>query len=78
MSENQEGKTFAMLRKDANLTQSQVAQALGVSEDTVANWEAGRSIPKLQIWQTKALCQLLGKRIEEVPDSFVSPKTESA
>lgn len=78
MYENQEVKTFAMLRKDVNLTQRQIADALGVSEDTVANWEAGRSTPKLQIWQTKALCRLLGKPIEEIPDSFVSPKLESA
>lgn len=78
MDEKQEVKTFAMLRKDVNLTQRQIADALDVSEDTVANWEAGRSTPKLQIWQVKKLCSLLGKPIEEIPDSFVSPKTQSA
>jgi DNA-binding XRE family transcriptional regulator len=78
MDETPEVKTFAMLRKEAKLTQRQLANALDVTEDTVANWEAGRSSPKLEIWQVKALCRLLGKPIEEVPDSFVSPKIQSA
>ncbi|OUC15889.1 MAG: hypothetical protein B0A82_04490 [Alkalinema sp. CACIAM 70d] len=78
MVEKQEGKTFVMLRKELELTQDDVAKVLGVTRDTVANWENGRSVPKLEIWQTKALCRLLGRPIEEIPDSFASPKEQNA
>jgi DNA-binding XRE family transcriptional regulator len=78
MNEKHEVETFAMLRKEAGLTQRQFAEALDVTEDTVANWEAGRSSAKLEIWQMKTLCRLLNKPIEEIPDSFVSPKTQNA
>lgn len=72
--EKQGDKTFVMLRKEKALTQDDVAQALGVTRDTVANWENGRAVPRLEIWQTKALCRLLEKPLEAIPDSFVSPK----
>lgn len=78
MCEDKKERTFTMLRKESKLTQRQIADALAVSEDTVANWENGRSIPKLEIWQVKTLCRLLSKSIEEIPDSFSSPKKQSA
>ena len=37
--------TLPVARKIANLTQKQLAVAVGVSESTVINWEKGRSEP---------------------------------
>ena len=73
---DEERITFVDLRKKHGLKQKDIADALGVTEDTVANWERGRSIPKLTIRQVKNLCQLFGKPIEYLPDTFVS--TENA
>ena len=36
------GERIAALRKDSALTQIQLAQAMGVSQQTVASWEVGR------------------------------------
>ncbi|MGD1908416.1 MAG: helix-turn-helix transcriptional regulator [Leptolyngbyaceae cyanobacterium] len=61
---------FVVLRLEAGLTQKQIAQELGVSEQTVRNWEQGKHPPRLTIPQTKRLCVLLDRPIEEIPDDF--------
>lgn len=58
------------LRKELDLTQKDVADALGVTEQTVRNWEQGKAIPRLTIPQTKVLCKLLQRPIELLPDHF--------
>jgi DNA-binding XRE family transcriptional regulator len=58
------------LRKELDLTQKDVAEALGVTEQTVRNWEQGKAIPRLTIPQAKILCQLLKRPIESIPDHF--------
>lgn len=40
------------LRKRLGLTQKQVADAVGVTDQTVSNWEAGRFEPRLTIIDT--------------------------
>jgi DNA-binding XRE family transcriptional regulator len=68
------------IRERLDLTQKEVADALGVTEQTVRNWEHGRAVPKLTIPQMKALCRLLQCSLEEVPDylgpSSSAPETE--
>ena len=58
------------LRKDLGLTQEDIAKALGVSTRTVINWENGHHEPRLTIKQMKALCLLLKRPIELVPDDL--------
>ncbi|WP_413175398.1 helix-turn-helix transcriptional regulator [Anabaena azotica] len=58
------------LREVSGTTQKQVADAVGVSEHTVRNWEKGRSEAELQIWQVKALCRILKCSLEDLPDRF--------
>ena len=39
--------SLAAARKNAGLTQHQLAAALGVCDSTVSHWEAGRSLPSV-------------------------------
>lgn len=61
---------FVKLRRKYGLTQKDVADALGVSEQTIRNWENGRTKPQLTIPQTKALCNLLDLELDAIPDHF--------
>jgi len=58
------------LRRLRNIKQKELAEALGVSETTIRNWERGRAIPQLTISQTKILCRMLQCSLDEIPDSF--------
>lgn len=61
------------LREEAELTQKDIATALGVSIQTVRNWEHGKAVPRLTIVQTKTLCRIVNKSIEQLPDTFGPP-----
>ncbi|MEM9815549.1 MAG: helix-turn-helix transcriptional regulator [Cyanobacteria bacterium P01_D01_bin.6] len=61
---------FVQLRKKMGLSQKTVAQELEVNEQTVRNWEHGRTVPTLTIPQMKRLCKLLQLPIEAIPDKF--------
>ncbi len=43
MTEREVGSRIAALRKERNMTQSELADALGVSDKTVSKWETGVS-----------------------------------
>lgn len=58
------------LRVLQNLTQRELADALGVSEDTIGNWERGRAIPTMTVPQFKTLLRVLKVTVEELPDDF--------
>jgi transcriptional regulator with XRE-family HTH domain len=63
---------FLLRRKELGLTQDQIADALGVSGQTVSNWENARSVPTLRIEQIKIFCQLLHCTLDEIPSSDAS------
>ncbi|ULP29975.1 MULTISPECIES: helix-turn-helix transcriptional regulator [Leptolyngbya] len=65
------------LRKKAGVTQKAVADALGVTDHTVRNWEKGREEPRLFIWQVKALCDLLQCELGDLPDRFTNKSAEA-
>jgi len=69
MTEEQEF-TLVRLRKSHDLTQKQIADALGVTVQTISNWEVGRAEPKLTIRQYKALLRVLQCSVEELPDNL--------
>ena len=64
------------LRTLRHLTQKELADALGVTENTVANWERGRAIPKLTPSQFKTLVKVLQISLEDLPDDF-GPQSET-
>ena len=51
------GKFIAQRRKDAELTQAQLGQTLGISDRAVSKWERGKSLPDASIMLE--LCDLL-------------------
>jgi DNA-binding XRE family transcriptional regulator len=60
---------FLIKRRQQSLTQDDVAIALGVSGQSVSNWERGRSIPTLTVDQMKTLCKIFNCTLEEIPSS---------
>ena len=66
---NMESK-FVSLRLEAGLTQKAIAEALGVTEQAVRNWERGKNEPRFTIQQMKLLCKMLGRSLDEMPESF--------
>jgi len=65
------------LREEAGLSQQELASSIGVGVTTVSRWERGVSEAMLTVPQMKALCKLLGKSIEELPDEFGQKKRSS-
>lgn len=68
--ELEQESALVRLRRIRNLTQKQVADALGITVQTVSNWEVGRAEPKLTIRQFKALLQILQCSVDQLPDDL--------
>ena len=56
------------IREELGMTQVQFAVAIGVDPGTISRAERGLTEPVFTIKQTKVLCKLLGKQIEDLPD----------
>jgi len=57
MNQEKIGKFITKCRKDKNMTQSELAEKLGVTDKSVGNWENGRNMPDLSLF--KPLCDEL-------------------
>jgi DNA-binding XRE family transcriptional regulator len=62
------GKRMTKLRESLNMTQRELANAIGVTDQTISNWERGIHIPKLTPRQMANLCKATGLGIEEIAD----------
>ncbi len=62
------------LRLEAGLTQKHLAKALGVTEQTIRNWEQGKVEARFTLAQIKKLCEELGKTLDQLPDRFTKAK----
>ena len=60
---------FLLKRREKGLTQSQIAELLGVSDQTVSNWERGRSIPTFTISQLNRLCEEFDCEFSDIPEN---------
>ena len=61
---NRIGRTIARLRRERNMTQMQLADALDVSFQAVSNWERGRSMPDIS--KLPELAELFSVTIDEL------------
>jgi len=64
MNQDKIGKFIAENRKKKNLTQSELAEKLGVTDRSISNWENGKNMPDLSLF--KPLCDILGISINEL------------
>ena len=58
------GRFIAERRKNANLTQMQLAEKLGITDKAVSKWERGIAMPDTSIML--ALCDILGISVNEL------------
>ena len=58
------GRKIAELRKAHNMTQFELADALGISFQAVSNWERGASMPDIS--KLPELAEIFGVTIDEV------------
>ena len=64
MNQEKIGKFIAKCRKNKKMTQSDLAEKLGVTDKSIGNWENGRNMPDLSLF--KPLCDELGITINEL------------
>ena len=64
MNQEKIGKFIAKCRKDKKMTQSDLAEKLGVTDKSISNWENGRNMPDLSLF--KPLCDVLGITINDL------------
>lgn len=58
------GRFIAELRKEQNMTQSALAERLGITDRAVSKWENGRGLPDVSLM--KPLCETLGISVTEL------------
>ena len=64
MNQEKIGKFIAKCRKDKKMTQSELAEKLGVTDKSIGNWENGRNMPDLSLF--KSLCDELSITINDL------------
>ena len=74
------GKFISECRKNAGLTQSQLAEQLGITDKAVSKWETGRSMPDVSLFTP--LCEILSISLNEliagehIADDEIKEKSE--
>ena len=64
MNQEKIGKFISVCRKNKKMTQSKLAEKLGVSDKSVSKWETGKCMPDLSLFKT--LCEELEITINEL------------
>ena len=64
MNQEKIGKFIAETRKSKNITQSELAEKLGVTDRSISNWENGKNMPDLSLF--KPLCDILEITINDL------------
>jgi transcriptional regulator with XRE-family HTH domain len=72
-----------ILRQAAGLSQSALAKkipdktgAKTLTQQAISNWERGVDEPELTIVQMKALCEALGKTLNDLPNDLGPPNRD--
>ncbi|MBE6836164.1 MAG: helix-turn-helix domain-containing protein [Ruminococcaceae bacterium] len=64
MNQQKTGRFISSLRKEKGLTQSALAEKLGITDRAVSKWETGKSLPDAAIMLE--LCKILGINVNEL------------
>ncbi len=73
MDQKKIGSFIAARRKDKAMTQSQLAEKLGITDKAISKWETGKSMPDLSLFNP--LCKLLHITLNELLlGEFISDK----
>lgn len=64
LNQSKIGAFISVCRKAKGLTQSQLAEKLGITDKAVSKWETGKSMPDLSLFTQ--LCDLLGITLNEL------------
>ena len=64
MDQTKIGKFIADTRKERNITQRQLADALHISDKTVSKWERGKGLPEVSLMLP--LCEELGISVNDL------------
>ncbi len=64
MDQEKIGKFISECRKTKKITQSELAEQLGVTDRSISNWENGKNMPDLSLF--KPLCNILDITINEL------------
>jgi DNA-binding XRE family transcriptional regulator len=59
-------RTIKTLREAQSLTQQELANAIGVTRQTITAWEAGVQRPRLYLPQVQELCRILCCDVKEI------------
>lgn len=62
--------TFREMLKNADCSASRLARAIGVSRQTVCNWQDGKSAPNIA--DSQKIAKVLGVPLETVAQCFVA------
>ncbi|NCR15527.1 MAG: helix-turn-helix transcriptional regulator [Microcystis aeruginosa LL13-03] len=58
---------FLIRRREKSLSQLDIAESLGITKQTVSNWERERTEPCLTVLQIQKLCNLFDCKLEDFP-----------
>lgn len=64
MNQEKIGSFLSNCRKEKGLTQTQLAEILGVSDKSISRWENGKTMPDLSLYEP--LCEALDIQISEL------------
>ncbi len=64
MEINKTGRLIEQMRREKNMTQAELADAVGVSKQAVSNWERGKRFPDVSL--IESLSETLGVSAAEL------------
>lgn len=75
MNQEKIGKFITECRKEKKLTQTELANKLGITDKAISKWENGRCMPDIAI--LRELCSILGISINELLSGERNSKNSS-
>ena len=71
MNNENTGKLILRLRKESNMTQKQLADAMNISDKTISKWERGLGLPDVSL--LRELSEILGVNVERLLSGDLNP-----